>query len=130
VKNIALIIDNVRLSETLRLNLEEEGYGVIQLGGLKKDLRLIRDEPIDMLILDVDVPVYGVEFIKEAKKINPLLPVVLLSSFEENLVKFIFREIEFVKTFVKPFDLEEFSGSIKTILGHPDMIPVSDRAGK
>jgi hypothetical protein len=39
------------------------------------------------------------EFVKKAKRINPILAVVLLSSFEENLTQFIFSDIETAKTF-------------------------------
>jgi DNA-binding response OmpR family regulator len=115
-KTIALLGDNSELAETLQLDLEEEGYDVLHLAGLKEDLKEIRDKGVDLLILDLDAPVWRVEFIKEVKRTRPVLPIILLSSFEENLVRFFFSEIEVAKTFIKPFELEEFSNSIKSIL--------------
>jgi DNA-binding response OmpR family regulator len=116
-KEIALLGDDLKLAETLQLSLEEEGYQVIHLVGLKEELQLIRDENVNMLIVDLDVPIWRMGFLKEAKKMNPMLPIVLLSSLEENLAKFLFNEIEVAKTFVKPFDLYELSDSIKSTLG-------------
>ena len=115
-KWIALLSENMKLAETLRLNLEDEGYYVIQLAGVEEDLKKIKDRQVDLLILDLDATVWRMEFVKKAKRINPILAVVLLSSFEENLTQFIFSDVETAKTFVKPFELEEFSNSIKSIL--------------
>jgi DNA-binding response OmpR family regulator len=115
-KWIALLSENTKLAETLRLNLEDEGYYVIQLAGVEEDLKKIKDKQVDLLILDLDATVWRMAFVKKAKRINPILAVVLLSSFEENLTQFIFSDIETAKTFVKPFELEEFSNSIKSIL--------------
>jgi two-component system OmpR family response regulator len=117
-KTIALLSDNPELAETLQLDLEEEGYFVLHLAGLKEDLKEIRNKGVDLLILDLDAPAWRVEFIKEVKKTKPVLPVILLSSFEENLVRFFFNEIEVAKTFIKPFELEEFSNSVKSILDY------------
>ena len=115
-KRIALLSDNPKLAETLQLNLEDEGYYVIQLAGAEEDLKEMKEKQIDLLIFDLDVPVRRMEFIKEAKRINPVLSVVLLSPIEEDLTQFVFNEVEIAKTFIKPFELEEFSNSIKSIL--------------
>ena len=117
-KRIALFTGNTKLAETLRLNLEDEGYSIIQVAGAEEDLKEIKERQIDLLIFDLDVPVWRIEFIKEAKRINPVLAVVLLSPFEENLTRFMLNEIEIAKTFIKPFELEEFSNSIKSILNY------------
>jgi DNA-binding response OmpR family regulator len=115
-RTIALLSDNLELAETPQLNLEEEGYYVIQLKGLKEDLKEIKDKEADMLILDLDALIWRIEFIREVKKMIPILPIVLLSSFEESFIRFFFSDIEVVKAFIKPFELEEFSNSIKSIL--------------
>jgi DNA-binding response OmpR family regulator len=115
-KTIALLSDNSELAETLQLDLEEEGYCVIQLTGVEEDRKAIKERKIDLLIFDLDLPVWRMEFIKDAKRINPLLSVVLLSPIEESLTEFVLDEIEIAKTFIKPFELEDFSNSIKSIL--------------
>jgi DNA-binding response OmpR family regulator len=115
-KRIALLIENVQLSETLRLSLEDEGYIVISLAGLTEDLRVLKNKEIDMLIVDLDIPFWEMDFVKEVKKIMPTLPIVSLSSFEENIANFLFSEIKAEKILIKPFELEEFSKSINSIL--------------
>ncbi len=116
-RRIALLSDNLELAETLQLDLEEEGYDVLQLAGIKEDFEKIKENGVDLIILDLDAPVWRIEFIKEVKRTRPI-PVILLSSFEENLVRFFFNEIEVAKTFIKPFELEEFSNSIRSILSY------------
>jgi|GEM_PF-855084 len=115
-KTIALLSDDSELAETLQLDLEEEGYDVLHLDGIKEDLKEIRDKGVDLIILDLDAPVWRMEFIKEVKRTRPILPVIILSSLEENLIRCVFSEIEATKTFIKPFELEDFSNSIKSIL--------------
>lgn len=117
-KRIALYSDNGELAETLRLNLEDEGYNVIQFSGSEEDLKAMKEKQVDLLIFDLGIPVWKMEFIKKAKRINPLISVVLLSPIEESLTEFVFNEIEIAKTLVKPFELEEFSNSIKSILNY------------
>jgi hypothetical protein len=56
-RTIALLSDNLELAETVQLDLEERGYSVIQLTGLKEDLKEIKDKEVDLLILDLDGPV-------------------------------------------------------------------------
>jgi DNA-binding response OmpR family regulator len=97
-RTIALPSDDSELAETLQLDLEEEGYDVLHLTGHKEDLKKMKDKGVDLLILDLDAPAWRVEFVKEMKKTRPVLPVILRSSFEENLVRYIFREIEAIKT--------------------------------
>jgi DNA-binding response OmpR family regulator len=71
-KRIALFTDNMKLAETLRLNLEDEGYCVFQVAGAEEDLKKIKEKQINLLIFDLDVPVWRIEFIKgKANKSHP-----------------------------------------------------------
>jgi DNA-binding response OmpR family regulator len=115
-KTIALLSDNGRLEETLKLDLEDEGFNVIPIAGVERDLQIFRGVQINMLILDLDTHIWEISFVKEVRRIRPVLPIVLLSSFEEKLTDFLFNRIEIASTFIKPFELERFTRSINGIL--------------
>ena len=115
-KTIALLSDNGRLEETLKLDLEDEGFNVIPIAGVERDLQIFRGAQINMLILDLDTHIWEISFVKEVRRIRPVLPIVLLSSFEEKLTDFLFNRIEIASTFIKPFELERFTSSINAIL--------------
>jgi DNA-binding response OmpR family regulator len=115
-KTIALLSDNGRLEETLKLDLEDEGFNVIPIAGVERDLQIFRGVQINMLILDLDTHIWEISFVKEVRRIRPVLPIVLLSSFEEKLTDFLFNRIEIASTFIKPFELERFTSSINAIL--------------
>ncbi len=54
--NILLVEDDPTLSETLRYNLEREGYSVLTAGDGIQALELARRERPDLLLLDVMLP--------------------------------------------------------------------------
>lgn len=115
-KTIALLSDNGRLEETLKLDLEDEGFNVIPIAGVERDLQIFRGVQINMLILDLDTHIWEISFVKEVRRIRRVLPIVLLSSFEEKLTDFLFNRIEIASTFIKPFELERFTRFINGIL--------------
>src|SRR4030095_10521445 len=53
---VLLVEDEQTLSETLRYNLEREGYGVIVAGDGVQGLELARHERPDLVILDIMLP--------------------------------------------------------------------------
>jgi len=66
--------------------LEAEGLcsKVHEVGSGQDALEAIRQAPWDLLILDVALPdVHGLEVLKEAKRIQPSLPVLMLSLYPE-----------------------------------------------
>ena len=116
IQTIAVLSDNGRLAETLRLGFEDQGFSVIQMRGVERDVQILRAAKVNLLIIDLDTSVWEIGFVKEVKRVRPLLPIVLLSSFEENVTRFLFTQVKIEKTFVKPFDLDQFSDAIRTIL--------------
>jgi len=104
------------LEETPKLDLEDEGFNVIPIAGIEKNLQVFRGVRVNLLILDLDTHVWEINFAKEVRCMRPILSIVLLFSFEEKLAGFLFNKIEIANTFIKPFELERFVDSIRAIL--------------
>jgi two-component system alkaline phosphatase synthesis response regulator PhoP len=117
VFKVLIIEDELSLQETLKLNLELEGYRVDTLSSGKNALAHIRGFSPDLILLDIMLPVLsGTEIYKELKKQNSQTPVIFLTA--KNDVK---DKIEGLKLgaddyITKPFDLEELLLRINIVL--------------
>jgi len=76
-----LVIDdekNIRL--TLRDILEDDGHSVIEAGSGEDGLELLKNENVDLVLLDVRLPgMDGIEVLKGIRKIDETLDVIMIS---------------------------------------------------
>ena len=117
VFKVLIIEDELSLQETLKLNLELEGYlGETYSSGLNA-LSYIKSVSPDLILLDIMLPVLsGTEIYKELKLRNINIPVIFLTA--KNDVK---DKIEGLKLgaddyITKPFDLEELLLRVNIVL--------------
>ena len=69
---------NIRL--TLRDILEDEGHHVLEAGTGENGLALLKDESVDLVLLDVRLPgMDGIEVLKGIRKIDETLDVIMIS---------------------------------------------------
>jgi DNA-binding NtrC family response regulator len=82
MNRILLVDDEKSLLTTLEMLLSSEGYEVeTACGGREGLARLSEDKPLDLLISDVKMPeVDGIQILRAAKKMDPCLPVVLVTA--------------------------------------------------
>lgn len=96
VLNTLLVDDHAILLEGVeRLVNELDGFSVIHTSAtVEGALELIKSSPINLLITDYNLPdESGLYLIKEAKKLNPLLKIIMLSMHDEaHLVKEVLKE--------------------------------------
>jgi len=84
--NRVLIIDDEQsLLTTLEVLFSREGFGVTIAPGGLEGLEILRSGPApDLLITDIRMPeVDGIQVLREAKKIDPFLPVVIITAQAE-----------------------------------------------
>ncbi len=92
-KIIALIEDNVFLSNLLKVKLENEGFKVIQVfEGNKVSKEFLKENEVDLVLLDLILPDRnGFEILKEIKSdpVASKIPVIVLSNLgqEEDIAK-------------------------------------------
>jgi len=92
-KKILIVEDETFLSNLLKINLEKEGFKVIQIfSGKDVSKQLLSQEKVDLILLDLILPdKNGFEVLEEIKK-DPFLskiPIIVLSNLgqEEDILK-------------------------------------------
>jgi len=114
---VLIIEDELSLQETLKLNLELEGYRVEACSTGLNAISHIKAFSPDLILLDIMLPVLsGTEIYKELKQLNISTPVIFLTA--KNDVK---DKIEGLKLgaddyITKPFDLEELLLRVNIVL--------------
>ena len=107
ILSILVVDDNPSVANTLADILEVNGYEVHVAYSGPEALEILRGNSIDVLLTDVKMPdMNGFELYREAKKIHPTLPTILMTAYaEDNLIQQGMREgIKTVLT--KPLDID------------------------
>ena len=107
-KHIVLIEDEEHLHETLKLNLELEGYTVSSAFNGREAIQLLHQVAADLVILDIMLPeVDGYSIIEHLRLNNIQTPILVLSAknTSENRVHGLKLGADDYLT--KPFNLEE-----------------------
>jgi len=87
MKTILLADDHAIMREGLRRILLEKfpDYTILEAGNHAEILRIIREHPIHLVILDISMPGYsGLETLSAIRESNPAPPVLILSMYPES----------------------------------------------
>jgi len=80
--SILVIDDESEIREGLELLLRTEGYQVSSAETGQSGLSRLGEQPFDLLLLDVSLPDRnGIEMLKEVRKQDPGLPIVLITAY-------------------------------------------------
>lgn len=114
---ILIIEDEQRVAELLKRGLEESGYQVMAAFDGAMGLRLFKSDEFDLVISDIVLPrMDGFELSKEIRKINPAIPILMLTalgSTDDKLEGFDAGADDYM---VKPFDFRELNARINVLL--------------
>lgn len=106
--NILLVEDEDSLHETLKLNLEIEGYSVTSAFDGNKALKAVENEYFDLIIMDVMLPeLDGISVTERIRIQNIETPILILSAKNTTLDKVAGLKKGADDYLTKPFDLEE-----------------------
>ncbi len=66
----------------LELNLGEDGFTTLSAEDAEAGLKLLRENPVDLVVTDLKLPgMNGLEFLQAIKRQNAALPVVVMTAF-------------------------------------------------
>ena len=83
-KRILLVDDEEGIQLLYREEFEEEGFEVITAYNGEEALEKFSQDQPDLVILDINMPgMSGIEVLRRMKEINPQLPVILSSAYQE-----------------------------------------------
>ncbi|MEJ2141652.1 MAG: response regulator [Gammaproteobacteria bacterium] len=118
-----LVIDDVEENrEILRYRLEKQGYKIEMAGDGQEGLMLMSKKPVDLVLLDLNMPVMnGFTFLEKVKSNQNLtdIPVIVVTSFDDDETAndvLTFGACGFVS---KPYDMEQVNHQIKSCLRSP-----------
>ncbi len=129
--NILLVEDEENLHETLKLNLEMEGYGVTSAFDGNAALKAVANEYFDLLVLDVMLPeVDGITVVETIRVNNNDVPVLMLSAKSTSADKIIGLRKGADDYLTKPFNLEELLLRVDKLISKNKKIQVRESVGE
>jgi DNA-binding NtrC family response regulator len=120
---ILLVDDEPKLRDVLKVALGDLGYRVIEAEAGATALDIMRRETPDLVLTDLRMPeVNGYELLRECKRLDPDVPVVLLTAYSS--IKDAVRAIkEGAFDFIsKPFEIDELATTIGNALRLHDAV--------
>lgn len=119
-ETILVVEDDLNIAELLVFYLTTLGYAVRATAYGNEALRICREEPPDLLLLDVQLPDMSGYDVGRALRRNPAtrdMPIIVLTAFNERQDRIIaLGEIKAQYFVGKPFDLEEVATIIRNQL--------------
>ncbi len=115
-RTILVVDDDHGLRELIRINLEHEGYAVIQAANGVECLTAVREQRPDLVILDVMMPeMDGLEACSRLRDFSQL-PVLMLTAKvqSEDVITGLDRGAD--DYLLKPFNMDELSARIRALL--------------
>ena len=120
MSSILIIDDEATLREALSLTLKEVGYSVLEARNGREGLELLRNEPADLVLLDVFMPEKdGLETLREIRRLQPTPRVIVMSGGGSNHSLDILQVASFLgarRTLAKPFELQELMSVVRAEL--------------
>ena len=116
-RKILVVDDEERMVRFIRLNLEHDGFVVIEAFNGKQALQRLRDSVPDIILLDVMMPdLDGFEVLQMLREINNV-PVIMLTAKGEENDRVRGLELGADDYITKPFSPRELVSRVKAVLG-------------
>ena len=115
-QSILVVEDETTLRETLAYNLKREGYDVVSTGDGGEALELARENPFDLIVLDVMLPTLdGLSIVRILRK-DQRTPIILLTARSGEVDRIMGLETGADDYVVKPFSLGELLARVRAVL--------------
>jgi two-component system KDP operon response regulator KdpE len=115
---VLIIDDEPPIRKLLRMGLTTQGYQIIEAPSGKTALELLKEEP-DLIILDLGLPdIQGHELLRTIRTRNESVPIVVLSSRDDEAGKVQALDYGADDYVTKPFGMEELLARMRAALRH------------
>jgi two-component system KDP operon response regulator KdpE len=117
---IAIVEDEAPIRRFLRASLQAEGYRVVEAETAAEGLRLITQQPPDLILLDLGLPDRdGGELIAEVRGWSSV-PIIVLSARDREKEKIAALDLGADDYLTKPFGVGELLARLRVALRHRD----------
>lgn len=128
--NILLVEDEENLHETLKLNLEIEGYEVSSAFNGTEALKKIANEYFDLIIMDIMLPeVDGIAVTESIRVNNNEVPVLMLSAKNAGSDRVLGLKKGADDYLTKPFNLEELLLRVEKLINKNKKLQKKETVG-
>jgi two-component system KDP operon response regulator KdpE len=126
-RTILVIEDEERMARFIRLNLEHDGFQVVETHRGMQGIQAIRDSLPDLVLLDVMLPdLDGFEILRMIRE-NNTLPVIMLTAKGEEDDRVKGLELGADDYVTKPFSPRELVSRVKAVLRRTEIASPSAR---
>ena len=116
---ILIVDDEPPIRRFLKTALGAQDYRVEEAGDGESALEFLKRNPVDLVILDLGLPgMDGLELIRRLRGEGAAMPIVILSSRDDEAGKVQALDLGADDYVSKPFGMEELSARIRTALRH------------
>jgi DNA-binding response OmpR family regulator len=113
---ILLVDDEQSIQTLLSYPLRKDGYEVVQAGDGREALVRFREQPFDLVVLDLMLPqISGLEVCRRLRE-RSAVPIIMLTARAEESDKVVGLETGADDYITKPFSLREFRSRVKAAL--------------
>ncbi|MBN2545300.1 MAG: response regulator transcription factor [Spirochaetes bacterium] len=113
---IAIVDDEENIRETISYSLKQEGYKALTFSDGSYAWESFQKKMPDLIILDIIMPrMDGLELCRKIRSISETVPIIFLSSKDEELDKILGLEMGGDDYLCKPFSMKELITRIKVI---------------
>lgn len=115
-QRILVVEDEPSLQETLKYNLDKAGYQTVVSGDGAEALRLARENPPDLILMDIMLPgLDGVEVTRILRH-EQSTPIIMLTAKDSEIDRVLGLEIGADDYLTKPFSMRELLARVKAQL--------------
>ena len=116
-KSILIVDDEKGVGDFLTIVLKKQGYEAFYASSGKEALKLCKERSFDLALVDIKMPVMdGIEFLKEAKRLNPSLIFIMITAYPSIETAVEAMKEEAFDYITKPFNVNELQRIIKRAL--------------
>ena len=120
---VALVDDEENIRELVSYALKQEGYRVATYKDGEEAWRAFRETLPDLVILDIIMPrMDGLELCRRIRSISETLPLIFLSSKDEEFDKVLGLELGADDYLCKPFSIRELLTRVKVLFRRQDLV--------
>lgn len=127
-RSILVVDDEERMARFIRLNLEHDGFQVVEAYRGLKAIQALRDELPDLILLDVMLPdMDGFEVLKMIREVSNV-PVIMLTAKSEEDDRVRGLELGADDYITKPFSPRELVSRVRAVLRRTEATSPATRA--
>ncbi len=124
---VLIVEDDTEIARLVKINLEDQGYEVDQIYDGAEGYQRIKEQPYDLIILDIMLPgMDGLEICKKIRADEYDIPMLMLTAKTEEFDKVLGLELGADDYVTKPFGIRELMARVKALLRRSQQSADSD----